>query len=515
MSTGRGPQRSRRAAAATAPTRPARASAVGLALRLLILAFPLAFFLANLFQPIHGAHIFRQTHVAANIEHFVRDGIFSRPAIYNHDEPRAYFDTPVYQAIVAALSGPTGGDPVLLGRLVNLLVFVAGFFVLDRILVRLAATPFARACTLAFTVLAPVTLYFGDAIMPDPLAVALAFGSLLAFLEWERAPRVAPWVAMVATGVLATLIKNPVYLPVAVTILAWTAWHRGPRALLRPEWIGYVVAIGATVVGYAVLTARANHPAGVPADEWRWYFGSGAGRLSVAPWAEIGKSLRDEVLNPVLAMLAVIGVIAALRATGERAARAVLVLVAACVVTVLVFFNLHYEHDYYQLPFAFPLALAAAYGLDRLRGATRARWRLGRAWDVALLVLLLVVSVRHTLGWYQRLSSTSAAPVMAAGAWLRTQTDPADFVVFVHRSESLSWNPAYLYFAKREGYNLVASRISRAALDDVALRFGDRYRRLFVFAPAFTGEEPVRALDALGLPVAAEGPAGRLYLLAN
>jgi hypothetical protein len=512
MGSGRGPQRARRAAA---PARPPRAGGPGLAVRLLLLAFPLAFFLPNLFQPIHGAHIFRQTHVAANIEHFVRDGVFTRPALYNHDEPRAYFDTPIYQAIVASLSAATGADPVLLGRLVNVLVFVAGFFVLDRILARLAVAPFVRACTLAFTVLAPVTVYFGDAILPDPLAVALAFGSLLALLEWERAPRVAPWVAMVATGVLATLIKNPVYLPVAVTILAWIAWHRGPRALLRPEWLGYVVAIGVTVVGYAVLTARANHPAGVPADEWRWYFGSGAARLSAAPYLEIAKSLRDEVLNPVLAALALIGVVAAFRHAGDRAARAVLVLVAACVVTMLVFFNLHYEHDYYQLPFAFPLALAAAFGLDRLRAAARARWRLGRGWDVALIAVLLLVSLRHTLGWYQRLSSTSAAPVMAAGAWLRTQTDPADFVVFVHRSENLSWNPAYLYFAKREGYNLVASRISRPALDDVTRRFGAHYERLFVFAPAFAGAEPVRALDALGLPVAAEGPAGRLYRLAD
>jgi len=472
-------------------------------------------FLGNLFQPIHGAHIFRQTHVAANIEHFMRDGVFSRPAIYNHDEVRSYFDTPIYQWIVAIIGGGIGADPVVVGRIVNVLAFVGFVFLIDRTMARLEISRFVRFCTLAIGALAPLTLSFGDAILPDPLAIGLAFASLYAFFEWERSPRLVPYLVMLGAGVLATLIKNPIYFPVAATILAWTVWTRGLRALARPEWITFVIVIAATVAGYTIVTGRVNHPGGIPADEWRWYFGSWGDRGRIDTYAVLARSLGNEVLNPVLAALALVGLAASIRNRAESVARLVLVLVAACVLTMLVFVTLHYQHDYYQLPFVFPMALAAAYGLDRVRAAARGRWRLGRGWDIALLVVLALVSLRHSLTWYGRLSAISPRQVMAEGAWLRSRTSADDFVVYVHRSENLSWNPAYLYFAKREGFNLVATAISRPGLQEIASRFGPSYRRVLVFCPAFVGQEPRRALDALGLEAEGESGEGKLYVLEN
>ena len=59
-----------------------------------VLLSAVAMMVKDLGAPIHGNFYFRQAHVAANIEYFVRNGLSLVPTTYNLDVPYAIFDFP-------------------------------------------------------------------------------------------------------------------------------------------------------------------------------------------------------------------------------------------------------------------------------------------------------------------------------------------------------------------------------------------------------------------------------------
>jgi len=58
---------------------------------------------SGLREPIGGSHVFRQSHVASNIEKFVERGLSLRPATYNENVPFSAFDLPLCQLAVASV----------------------------------------------------------------------------------------------------------------------------------------------------------------------------------------------------------------------------------------------------------------------------------------------------------------------------------------------------------------------------------------------------------------------------
>jgi len=172
--------------------------------------------------------------------------------------------------------------------------------------------------------------------------------------------RPSHFVAMLVTAVLTCLIKNPIYLPIALFIAGWLVAAHGWRVLARREWIAFFGVTALTVLAYAGLY-RAREPPPGPAG--------GRAPVVFASWREAfepGDVLGDPRVagNPDPQSTAVRGggrrAGASLRRWSQEASRAVVLLAAASAVTMLVFLNVNYEHNYYQLPFVFPLGLLAA-----------------------------------------------------------------------------------------------------------------------------------------------------------
>ena len=96
----------------------------------------------------------------------------------------------------------------------------------------------------------------------------------------------------------------------------------------------------------------------------------------------------------------------------------------------------------------------------------------------------------------------------ARGEWIREHTSPDDFVVYVLGAHEDHWNPAYLYFAKRDGCDVARTQVDRQTLARLYARHAAGYRRFFVFDP-----QPVsdRALRRLGAEPVAMGKSRHLY----
>ncbi len=232
--------------------------------------------------------------------------------------------------------------------------------------------------------------------------------------------------------------------------------------------------------------------------------------LRLESWQGIVHSLGFLTLNPWTSALALFGALAYLLKGNRRHRGLFLGLLLGMVVTLLVFFSRNRPHSYYQLPFVFTLCFFAAYGLHRIVVLIRARWPRGRAVATLAVVGAAAVTGVYSRAGYGELTAPTVDEIAARGEAIRGWTDPADFVIYLVDSEPEDWNPSYLYFAQRDGYNVPRSDFSAGTLMRVYRSYERRYRRVFVACPARPRILSLR-LEGWGLPLAAAGASGRLY----
>lgn len=471
-----------------------------------------------LFEPVHGHFYFRQGHVMANIEKYVANGLSLQPSTYNRDIPYSLFDFPAYELLAASLSRRFARDPLIVSRLLSLLCFVGALLVIDRILVVTAQPRLQRFVVLFLFAFSPLCLFYFVSPLVDDLALVCSFVSVYAFLRWFDTSFALRWYwPMLVAGVLATLIKNPVYLPVATAIGVEGIVRSKARFLLRWDSLAFFAAIAAAVLAFKYY---ANHVNGIDVflspSETSDYFGPLADRLDPRSWRRIFEVERKEMLNPLTWPCALFGIVLFAR-PGVRFKGLYLGLAGGGLLSLLVFFQRYTWHDYYQLPLEFPFAFFAAVGLTGLFEASR---RLAsRApifeWPSMLLVpAVLGATLFYGVAGFEELSSTPTDWIERNGDWIREKTAPTDFVVYVLDTEDRrDWNPVFLYFAKRDGYNLPRKRVGRRVLSRVQRRFGEDYARCLVFCPSgLTSTLEPRLVEAGALLYEA-GPPGSLYLL--
>jgi hypothetical protein len=480
-----------------------------------IVAFlPLVLLFGDLGRRIDGAHTFRQAHVAANIEKFLAQGLSLKPATYNLDAPFSLFDFPLYQLLVAGLCRGLGLSVLVTARVVSILVFTALTVVLERLLARGRVHPRQAFFCLGLFLVAPLGLFFYSNPMVDGLAVLLSFLCLHAFVRWEeeRSDLGVFWGLMAVTGVLSTLVKNPVFLPVCVAVACQLVWRRGWRSLLRPGVLLFGGLILAAVVLFKLYSNAVNGVTSFwAAGEADAHFGSLSDRLRPEDWESIAHTLGWLILNPLTAFLGLLGVVHYVGKGNRRYRGLFLGLLLGALVTILVFFSRNRPHSYYQLPFAFILCFFAGYGLNRLVIQARVAWPRAGSTAAGLLLAVFVAATWHFshMG-FEELAASTVEEIAARGEAIQGWTGPRDFVVYVVDSEPEDWNPSFLYFAKRDGYNLPRPDFSAETLNRIYQDYARRYPRLFVACPA-RPRVLFRRLEDWGLRLAAAGPSGRLY----
>lgn len=511
------------------PCRGIRRLALGLAV-----AGAVALLAAMLGTDVHGAHLFRQAHVVSNIERMRAGGLFVLPTTYNLGMPDHVYDFPLYQGLVAALAEALGIRSVLAARLVGLAVFLATLTLLWRLLRLVEPRATVRSLALFLFAASPLQIWYASAPIPDAFACLLALVAVFgherciahaAGVRHDTADRAsAPhrvWFAVVlAASFLATLIKIPVILPSACVILSRGFCRQGSRALRSRWYLGFSLSVLAAVALYLVVALpanahwRENHPDPVFGSRFYWYFSNFTDRLHAGYYRRVLlRYVAKQILDPVMASLALFalaqGLLARSQTPSAGARRVFGAWLAGSAISVIVFFNLHWRHNYYFLPHVVPLCYFAAVGGSDLLGRLAARPRL-RCFTLVLLIAAHAVFAGKHLVRLERANSDYVARLVEAGEFLQRNTRTDDFVVYL--VEHFDYQPEPLYFARRIGFTADARRFDRGLLERIRLRYSSR-GRLRVFCPAAALPSLAPRAESLGLRPLAGGPAGSLFAL--
>ena len=126
------------------------------------------------------------------------------------------------------------------------------------------------------------------------------------------------------------------------------------------------------------------------------------------------------------------------------------------------------------------------------------------------------VSLFQARASFSEREATPTEWIAQQGRFIREETQPDDFVVYLlDTDDGRDWNPVFLYFADRDGYNLTRARFGRRpqVLEGIRARFAPEYARVLVFCPAAMSPKFTERLEALGGQLYAAAPAGFLYEL--
>jgi hypothetical protein len=457
---------------------------------------------------VDGEHYWRQTHVAANIERYVTKGLSLKPTTYNLDAPVFVFDFPLYQLMASALARGLGWDSLVVSRALNVAFFAMTFLVVERLLAAAGVPETPALLTLFFFVSAPLNLFYFQAPLVDGLAVFLSVVSLWAYLLWEEG-RPHGYPLLLVSGALCTFVKNPVYLPVPVAI-AFCAWSRaGWRGLLRRPLLVYFAVLGGAVVLFKVYSNDVNGISlFLTPRESGEYFGTLHDRLRFKSWLPILATLATRAGGPAALALAGLGGYRLLRGKSGPLLPGLLL---GSGVTLLVFVDKYNAHSYYCLPLVLPLAAAAAFGAVTLRSSVAAR--AGGLAGSAVLALVLGATLVSSYSGLRAMSVPATREMARCGDWIRLETHEDDFVFYLVGSEEADWLPAFLYFAKREGYNLAYTGFESTNLRKISRKSGIAGRRLLVFCPESLEPLLAKPLRSLATRLEVAPGIGGLYLL--
>ncbi len=338
-----------------------------LALLVVIGLIPLGLFLVNPWQPLLEHDAFRQTQTAIVSYWLMHGGDFVRyltPVLgYPWTLPMEF---PLFQGLVAFVCTHTGLPLDFTGRLLSFVFFYAACVPIFVCLRPYGWPALVAAIALFFT--GPTSLFFSRAFLIETLATTLALSALCSYILFLRAGKWGYLCAFALLGTLAGLQKITTFLPVA-GVCGLDCVRAQIRPLLRGRWRELdlraplcILASLVLPVVWTVYSDQIKHE-GTLAEFLtstalsNWNFGTLAQRLQWQSWHRIFL-IRIILIGGFALMVPVIGY-AALKKQSIFNREAGLLLFSG-LLGPLVFFNLHYVHDYYQVGSLVFLACAAA-----------------------------------------------------------------------------------------------------------------------------------------------------------
>lgn len=389
----------------------------------------------------------------------------------------SFWTLPLYETIVAIEYRIAGREALTLARATTLLCYAWAAYLLFLIAAELFDRRVAMYAALAFWAL-PLGIFYSRAVHYEALLIALSHAFLLASLRFCRAPSRGRWMAAVAAGSVAALIKPTFIMWMGPAALAW-ALVRSPR---RKLWaLGAIAALFALPFAAAVWhhfyrlsfegaianTALYADPYN-PVYAKSWFLGSFGERLGAAYWREIVRLTVWLVLTPGGALLAA-GSLLTLRRRDMRAGWWPLAAwFAGLAIYTLAFTRIVATHDYWRLPFMAPLALTIGLALDEIAGA-RESGRLTplRAGLLAAALLVLAAGIRPSFRrgpYFERDWQR-----IIAGEAIREHTGQDELVVSTAIGRSTGGtDPRILYHADRRGWATRIEDFSEERFDEYA-----------------------------------------------
>jgi hypothetical protein len=409
-------------------------------------------------QPLLESYAFRQTQTALTAYWLLRDGFhfaYETPVL---GAPWSIpFEFPLYQCAVVSIVRMTGLALDAAGRLASYLFLLAccpPAFQIARRLKLGAQTPWVFCCLLLSS---PQYLFWGRTFMVETAAIFCVFAALPHAIDlFAPQPRWRATLTCALFFTLAILQKITTAAPVLLVLgIIGLVHYRQNRArhfsdLLRAA-IAFALPLlfGIAWVLYtdAIKLANPMGPQITSSALSDWNYGTWQQRFSSHAYREIILRALPNIggwFGVALIAGAIIG--------GKKlhTQRNVLIAVALFSAPLLIFTNLHLEHDYYQVACMVYLIGALAIAVSMWAPVA-----LGFAATAPLLTMLLVTS--NLIAFQQIYGAVIRAQfspdnerVLAVAKVLRERTAPAS-AVMIFGDE---WNSAISYYAERKSFTV-------------------------------------------------------------
>lgn len=363
-----------------------------------------AHILSTSYLGVQGSHSWRQSDVYSQILGF--ESFKGLTPFSNFFSRRAIYDIPIYQAIIIAVSRCFGVASLVGIKIVNAVSFVfasAGFYSIIR-----RFSPSSTTVLAALIAVSPLFIHYYTTPFPDLLSISLAIFCVSGFIAGQSLD-----FAFVFIWILAVLIKSPV--PFVFLLFALGVYFclflMKSRVFMLAKWSLAFYSISGVFAAYIAEKIRSSAMGvasnGGFAQNPLYYFGDAQQRLTLSLYKQIISRHLFNDLNAAnvgwfyyLTILGTVIFIVAL-VYSTMVNRSLLIYYVPCAVAIImpwiVFSNLYYKHNYYQIPGQFLLlgAIAIAFSvvIDALLRSSSyliASRTLIPSWTVVFAVALLI-----------------------------------------------------------------------------------------------------------------------------
>jgi hypothetical protein len=417
----------------------------------ILLAVGVLFRLVALGDPVVDAMHLRQAQTADAIASMAREGGFplDSEASWRGDlGARVVQEFPIYNH--AALVLMAAGIPLTIAaKLISVAFWVLAFLVLQRVWDRLLVREERFWANLLF-VLSPLSVFFGQAVMPEALVVFLTCAFVAFWLKHFDTGHTLPLLAASAVALAGLLVKLPAFSYLGA-FAAFTLGFSGQWKRFL-DWRYYMVAV-VLILAIKFWGTYADAISSVHFSRWSAsenigrFIGPLSERFSPLFWFRIFAYNFTMVATPfvfVLCLGAFFGKSDA-RAPHDRAK-----LLGAWWLSLLVFilgFGPHTasNHSYYNLPMLMPFA--ALFGIAAVKTASWAgtRWpKHGRVLARGLFAVALLGTLPATLHLFTKDTHT-----LAVATWIRENTAPDEMTVVRWVGNPTPDIPTVSFYAER------------------------------------------------------------------
>ncbi|GAB2497558.1 hypothetical protein [Arenimonas alkanexedens] len=485
--------------------------------------------LASWGVPVLDEHGFRQTQTLVSSYWMTRGGdwwLYSTPVLgYPWSVP---FEFPLYQWGVAMLAMlPVGLDIDAAGRLLSLLAMVGCLWPLRQGLRGLGAPERLIDISTALFLLSPLHVFWGRAAMIESTVLLLSMLFVVAVQRLVAGVTLSRCLFAIVLAALAALVKVTTFFGFALLAGAIVAAALFPRLRSR-DWASAATLAGASALPIVMalvallvwLEASDRQKLVSVLAEFSTTDNLSGWNFRPQLLIEIHAFWRDVVLRRMLPDILgnaawLLCLAPLLLLPGRRRWLGWLAgALALFLAPMVVFTNLHFVHDYYQMANAVFLVVALSVVLH----AVSANW--SATGVVALTVLAGAGMLVQFHGDYWR-SIRSVDPLHRASvlaAVLREHTAPDDAIVTM----GLAWSSEVPYYAQRRAVMLLqdnfqpfvpaALRASSAGGEDALhrlgaiVRCGEERSDISSLLPQFCG--PLREIEAAGCSIIVRRDAG-------
>ena len=406
----------------------------------------------NLYRLLHfgefidAPHDWRQCDTAYYIWDFFKNGIdlFYPAVCWMGSHELVVLEFPLPEAIVA-MGYQFFGESIPLARLIFLSFFLGVTYQFFRIVELIFDQSLAQIATLVYLAL-PLGIFYSRAIHVDFSALFFAYAMFHYTLRGIRDQQVKWLIIGSLFTVPAFLIKIPYAFYLALPLLLYAFRKKQLIWLLQRSliylfpliifffWQQHVYAINSTAPDWDYILHYRKFD-----NNATWYFGTLWQRLQLYSWWVLLQRGLFEVLGPGGILFFIIGLWALIKKEQFSFISAWLL---GIVVYVLIFFNLNFVHNYYQLPLLAPAAILIALGVTRLA-------EVKKIFLPVSLLFLCILNISSAERQYFKVPELE----VRIGKILQEEI-PEEALLVVSFGKMDCRNPKLLYRARRRGWSI-------------------------------------------------------------